>query len=58
MGFLPINSPDKKQAQKTSLKRLVSQGFLVGTRGFEPPPPIIAGKIRGHVDKDIVETLY
>ena len=58
MGFLPINSPHKKQAQKTSPKRLVSQEFLVGMRGFEPPP-IIASNIRGgHVDKDIVETLY
>lgn len=39
LNFTPLTPRTKNRHKKTSRKRLVSQGFLVGTRGFEPPTP-------------------
>ncbi|MGF5833993.1 hypothetical protein ACQE9L_28240, partial [Klebsiella pneumoniae] len=35
----PLTPRTKNRHKKTSRKRLVYLGFLVGTRGFEPPTP-------------------
>ncbi len=42
-ALFPSNSPELPRSdnrhKKTSRNRLVLRGFLVGTRGFEPPTP-------------------
>lgn len=39
LNFTPLTPRTKNRHKKTSHKRLVNLGFLVGTRGFEPPTP-------------------
>nr|DAO65470.1 MAG TPA: hypothetical protein [Caudoviricetes sp.] len=38
-NYSPVFLRIKNNHKKTSHNRLVLKGFLVGTRGFEPPPP-------------------